>query len=100
LLQLYQHDKSVPCVLDHAAAPGLPAVLSRLESLVVGDTCTLSYVDDSLLVLLAKHAKRLTALDCSGGENVMSCFWVRVEVATMHVVQVVRQQTPHAMLLI
>jgi hypothetical protein len=54
------------CFPAFAGAPGLPAVLSRLQGLVVGDTCTLSYVDDSLLVLLAKHASSLTALDCSG----------------------------------
>ncbi|KAL6761807.1 hypothetical protein V8C86DRAFT_2528339 [Haematococcus lacustris] len=49
----------------HADTPGLPTVFSRLTSLIIGDSYTLSYVDDSLMAVLAKHSG-LLSLDCSG----------------------------------
>ncbi|KAJ9506529.1 hypothetical protein QJQ45_005026 [Haematococcus lacustris] len=46
----------------HADTPGLPTVFSRLTSLIIGDSYTLSYVDDSLMAVLAKHSSGLAGL--------------------------------------
>lgn len=50
----------------HSESLLLPSLLERLHTLVVGDSCTLSYIDDSLLALLGRHGKNLKELDCSG----------------------------------
>lgn len=51
---------------EHAGSVLLPQLLGKLDALVLGDTCTLSFVDDSLLRLIASSAHALTLLDCSG----------------------------------
>lgn len=51
---------------EHASSLTLPQLVSKLNALVIGDTCTLSFVDDSLLNLISMHGKNLTSLDCSG----------------------------------
>ena len=56
----------VKYLAEHAATTTLPSVISRLTSLILGDTCTLSFVDDSLLELVGKHGVALRQLDCSG----------------------------------
>eukprot|EP00798_Chlamydomonas_sp_ICE-L_P010217 gene10217-8133_t len=49
-----------------ASNDGVPQLLSRLKSLVLGDTCTLSFVDDAFLLLVGQYGKQLHELDCSG----------------------------------
>ncbi|KAG1673452.1 hypothetical protein FOA52_002218 [Chlamydomonas sp. UWO 241] len=44
----------------------LRRVLGRLESLTMGDACTLSWVDDSLMGMVGEAATALLALDCGG----------------------------------
>lgn len=39
---------------EHAQSVILPQLLEKLESLTIGDTCTLSFVDDSLLTLVSR----------------------------------------------
>lgn len=41
---------------DYSQSLTLPCLLKKLNSLIVGDTCTLSFVDDSLMALIATHS--------------------------------------------
>ena len=44
----------------------LHRLLGRLHRLVMGDACTLSWVDDGLMGVMGTHATSLKELDCSG----------------------------------
>jgi hypothetical protein len=41
-------------------------VLGKLDSLTMGDSCTLSWVDDRLMQTVGDHAFNLTNLDAGG----------------------------------
>ncbi|GAX74833.1 hypothetical protein CEUSTIGMA_g2279.t1 [Chlamydomonas eustigma] len=49
-----------------ASASSLPSMLSKLQKLVMGDACTLSWVDDGLMNIVGAHGISLTEVDCSG----------------------------------